>query len=135
MEIFNVIFFPISASSSWWSSRSILLIFLLALSLSSATPLYPPHSSSSSSSSSSPLFMSTTQHRQAKPKWVNPCGIDRNAMGHLSHALYGQHFPVRPLSDVELMENIILAAKNALRHTRVFKEDYVSSIGFFLLFC
>jgi len=64
-------------------------------------------------------------HHTAKPKWVNPCGMSQGALRRLSHA-FGKHYQVRPLTDAELLENVILAAKNALRHSRVFKEDYVS---------
>jgi hypothetical protein len=60
-----------------------------------------------------------------KPKWVNPCGIHPKAMKRLA-SNFGFHYEVRPLSDRELLENVILAAKNALRHSKFFKEDYVS---------
>ncbi len=71
-------------------------------------------------------------HRTAKPKWVNPCGINTYALRRLSGVFGGHgHYEVRPLSNAELLENVILAAKNALRHSKVFKEDYVSREPFF----
>lgn len=60
----------------------------------------------------------------SKPKWVNPCGLNPHAMHHLTHT-FGNHYEITPLSDSELLHNVILAAKNALKHSRFFKEDYV----------
>ena len=61
--------------------------------------------------------------RVPKPKWVNPCGIDPVFMKH--HAAYSLH-EVTPLSDQELIQNILLSAKNALVHSDDFKEKFVS---------
>ena len=60
--------------------------------------------------------------RVPKPKWVNPCGIDPVFMKH--HAAYSLH-EVTPLSDQELIQNILLSAKNALVHSDDFKEKFV----------
>ena len=57
----------------------------------------------------------------AKPKWINPCGINSQTQN------FGGHYDVTPLTDGELLENVVLAAKNALKHSRFFKEDYVSN--------
>jgi len=57
-----------------------------------------------------------------KPKWVNPCGIDPNLVRH--HAIYSYH-DVTPLSEQELIQNILLSAKNALVHSDDFKEKFV----------
>ena len=62
-----------------------------------------------------------------KPKWVNPCGIDPNLVRH--HVIYSYH-DVTPLSDQELIQNILLSAKNALVHSDDFKEKFVSRISF-----
>ena len=40
---------------------------------------------------------------------------------------FGAHYEVTPLSDRELLENVILAARNALKHSKYFKEEYVST--------
>ena len=61
-----------------------------------------------------------------KPKWINPCGISPSAMRKLA-SNFGAHYEVTPLSDRELLENVILAARNALKHSKYFKEDYVST--------
>ena len=61
-----------------------------------------------------------------KPKWINPCGISPSAMRKLASS-FGAHYEVTPLSDRELLENVILAARNALKHSKYFKEDYVST--------
>ena len=88
-----------------------------------------------------PLFQSTMTstrghrghlkgHRVAKPKWVNPCGLNPSAMKQLAFNFGSKHYEVTPLSNGELLENVILAAKNALRHSNYFKEDYVSRFLF-----
>jgi len=59
--------------------------------------------------------------RVPKPKWVNPCGIDPRFVQH--HALF--YHDVTPLSDHELIQNILLSAKNALVHSDDFKEKFV----------
>jgi hypothetical protein len=42
--------------------------------------------------------------------------------------MYQQAFhEVTPLSDKELMQNVILAAKNALLHSDDFKDNFVST--------
>ena len=56
-------------------------------------------------------------------QWVNPCGID--PVLAKQHALHSYH-DVMPLSDQELMQNILLSAKNALVHSDDFKEKFVS---------
>ena len=65
-----------------------------------------------------------------KPKWVNPCGIDPRFVQH--HAVF--YHDVTPLSDHELIQNILLSAKNALVHSDDFKEKFVSTKPIFLLF-
>ncbi len=62
----------------------------------------------------------------AKPKWINPCGINSQALQRLTQN-FGGHYDVTPLTDGELLENVVLAARNALKHSRFFKEDYVST--------
>ena len=65
--------------------------------------------------------------RGPKPKWVNPCGIDPSFVRN--HAIFSYH-DVTPLSDQELIQNILLSAKNALVHSDDFKEKFVSRIAF-----
>ena len=64
--------------------------------------------------------------RAPKPKWINPCGINSQTLQRLTQN-FGGHYDVTPLTDGELLENVVLAAKNALKHSRFFKEDYVST--------
>ena len=58
------------------------------------------------------------------------CGID--PVMAKNHALQMYH-DVTPLSDHELIQNILLSAKNALVHSDDFKEKFVSNIYFFML--
>lgn len=75
---------------------------------------------------STPLYYSHRKRKAAKPKWINPCGINLSARKNLAtHFSHSHHSEVTPLSQVELLENVILVAKNALRHSSVFKEDFV----------
>lgn len=70
----------------------------------------------------SPGLASPLIYGKIKPKWVNPCGIPSRAM----RRSFAQHYEVTPLSDRELLDNVRIAAMNALSHSVVFKEDYVS---------
>ncbi|XP_059084110.1 uncharacterized protein LOC131881294 isoform X2 [Tigriopus californicus] len=73
-----------------------------------------------------PLYYSHRKRKAAKPKWINPCGINLKASQKLaSHFSLSHHSEVTPLTQAELLENVILVAKNALRHSSVFKEDFV----------
>jgi AICAR transformylase/IMP cyclohydrolase PurH len=90
-----------------------------------ATPTYTNKSDTTTSSQ----IVNKLQRSVAKPKWVNPCGLP-SSMQHMAHALRNT-YDVTPLSDSELLHNVVLAAKNALKHSRFFKEDYVSLMFFF----
>ena len=66
-----------------------------------------------------------------KPKWVNPCGIDSAmASGASTRSSSGHHhntyYDVTPKPTAKLFQDIILAAKNALKHSKHFKDEYVS---------
>jgi len=98
---------------SRWSLTSQALVVLLVLSLLSEAVLARPMYRSRSRGRS---------RRGPKPKWVNPCGIDPNFVR--SHAIFSYH-DVTPLSDQELIQNILLSAKNALVHSDDFKEKFV----------
>lgn len=73
------------------------------------------------------LHYPRTDKRAPKPKWINPCGLRRPHRNKSMSDRHHQHFgkDVEPLSDRQLLANIILAAKNALSHSAIFKEDYV----------
>ena len=65
-----------------------------------------------------------------KPKWVNPCGMaiasgasTRSSSGHHHNTYYD----VTPKPTAKLFQDIILAAKNALKHSKHFKDEYVSN--------
>jgi len=93
------------------SSHLLILILIISLvSESTARPMYGSRGRGRGRS------------RVPKPKWVNPCGIDPVFMKH--HAAYSLH-EVTPLSDQELIQNILLSAKNALVHSDDFKEKFV----------
>ncbi|XP_023332161.1 uncharacterized protein LOC111704236 isoform X2 [Eurytemora carolleeae] len=85
---------------------SILLIVLVSMDTVTAKPMSPKR----------------RNRRGPKPKWVNPCGI--NPQLFKTHALQAYHEAI-PLSDRELMQNVILAARNALIHSDAFKEKFV----------
>jgi len=90
------------------------LILVLALTLLSESVVARPMYNNSRSRGRS--------RRGPKPKWVNPCGID--PVMAKNHALQMYH-DVTPLSDQELIQNILLSAKNALVHSDDFKEKFV----------
>ena len=69
-------------------------------------------------------MLSGRSRKHPKPKWVNPCGINPAMVRH--HAVYSYH-DITPLSDQELIQNILLSAKNALIHSDDFKEKFVSA--------
>ena len=95
-----------------------------------SSPLFSPSASASASTeatfdaSQMPTNVENVNH--AKPKWINPCGINAATLQRLTQN-FGGHYDVTPLTDGELLENVVLAAKNALKHSRFFKEDYVST--------
>lgn len=60
-----------------------------------------------------------------KPKWVNPCGIDA-AMTSSRSGHHSNYYDVTPKPTTKLYTDIILAAKNALKHSKHFKDEYVS---------
>ena len=103
---------------------------LLVLSLlSEAVLARPMYRSRSRGETSTNILTSSYQpfpgrsRRGPKPKWVNPCGIDPTFVKN--HAIFSYH-DVTPLSDQELIQNILLSAKNALVHSDDFKEKFVS---------
>ena len=73
------------------------------------------------------VIFSARSRKEIKPKWINPCGIDPRTVKQMyqHHAFYFHE--VTPLSDQELITNILLSAKNALVHSDDFKEKFVSS--------
>ena len=64
----------------------------------------------------------------AKPKWMDPCGLS-SARSHLAPplAMASGGVAIEPLSESELVRNVVLAAKHALAHSRFFRQDYVSN--------
>ena len=93
----------------------VVLVILLALALLSESVVARPMYNNGRSRGRS--------RRGPKPKWVNPCGID--PVMARNHALQMYH-DVTPLTDQELIQNILLSAKNALVHSDDFKEKFVS---------
>ena len=112
------------------------LFFLFLTPCVLSSPLFSPPQSPSASASASTSTEATFDASQmptnvenvnhAKPKWINPCGINAQTLQRLTQN-FGGHYDVTPLTDGELLENVVLAAKNALKHSRFFKEDYVST--------
>ena len=62
-----------------------------------------------------------------KEKWVNPCGINFSSVIPLDH-LNSPDYVYEPLTDSELLQQIVIQVNKALRQSRRFKEDYVSTI-------
>jgi hypothetical protein len=58
-----------------------------------------------------------------KEKWVNPCGINFSAVIPLNQA--STDYVYEPLTDSELLQQIVTQVSKALRQSRRFKEDYV----------
>jgi len=99
---------------SQWSLTSQALVFFLVLAILSEVVVARPMYSNTRGRGRS--------RRGPKPKWVNPCGIDPSFVRN--HAIFSWH-EVTPLSDQELIQNILLSAKNALVHSDDFKEKFV----------
>ena len=103
---------------------TILMVFLLVLTQTvSATPLFRPpinraEISRNQTSASSSIFSS-------KPNWHDPCGLKHQGQFRNRHKNPYINY-VTP-SDDDLMHNIVNMAKLALRQSRYFKEDYVST--------
>ena len=64
-----------------------------------------------------------------KEKWVNPCGINFSSVIPLDH-LNSPDYVYEPLTDSELLQQIVIQVTKALKQSRRFKEDYVSTIQF-----
>ena len=64
-----------------------------------------------------------------KEKWVNPCGINFSSVIPLDH-VNSPDYEYEPLTDSELLQQIVIQVTKALRQSRRFKEDYVSTIYF-----
>ena len=62
-----------------------------------------------------------------KEKWVNPCGINFSSVIPLDH-LNSPDYVYEPLTDSELLQQIVIQVSKALKQSRRFKEDYVSTI-------
>jgi len=90
---------------------SVFLIFLITIDGTFARPMNQRNSHKKKVRSKAP-----------KPKWVNPCGI--NPQFIKNHALQAYH-EIMPLTDRELLQNVILSARNALIHSDAFKEKFV----------
>ena len=65
-----------------------------------------------------------------KEKWVNPCGINFSSVIPLDH-VNSPDYVYEPLTDSELLQQIVIQVTKALRQSRRFKEDYVSTINFY----
>ena len=65
----------------------------------------------------------------SKEKWVNPCGINFSSVIPLDH-VNSPDYVYEPLTDSELLQQIVIQVTKALRQSRRFKEDYVSRICF-----
>ena len=106
---------------------TILMVFLLVIAAQtvSATPLFRPpinreisRNQTSAASVKSSIFSS-------KPNWHDPCGLKHQGQFRNRHKNPYINY-VTP-SDDDLMHNIVNMAKLALRQSRYFKEDYVST--------
>ena len=62
---------------------------------------------------------------ETKEKWVNPCGINFNTLINLTHT--DSDYIYEPLTDAELLQQVTIQVSKALRQSRRFKEDYVST--------
>ena len=68
----------------------------------------------------------------SKPAWHNPCGLKHEKDSHHRNAPQFIKQIQKP-NDDDLMYGIVNMAKMALRQSRYFKEDYVSTFHLFYL--
>ena len=69
----------------------------------------------------------TLSAKAMKPKWVNPCGLRASPPKSKKNAHHSRFFDAvvaKPIN--EIYHDIILSAKNALKHSKHFKDEYVS---------
>ena len=115
-----------SRNNSKTNLSTILMVFLLVIAAQtvSATPLFRPpinreiSRNQTAASVKSSIFSS-------KPNWHDPCGLKHQGQFRNRHKNPYINY-VTP-SDDDLMHNIVNMAKLALRQSRYFKEDYVST--------
>ena len=62
-----------------------------------------------------------------KEKWVNPCGINFGSVNKLNRIT--PDYVYEPLTDNEILQKITITVSKALRQSRRFKEDYVSTFN------
>ena len=125
MQDFHRLIIILISDLDWgqWSLTSQALVFFLVLAILTEVVVARPTMYSNSRTRGRSRRHS--QGTKIKPKWVNPCGIDPSFVRN--HAIFSYH-EVTPLSDQELIQNILLSAKNALVHSDDFKEKFVSRI-------
>ena len=69
----------------------------------------------------------------SKPAWHNPCGLKHEKDSHHRNAPQFNLPQVQKPNDDDLMHGIVNMARMALRQSRYFKEDYVSTFHLFYL--
>ena len=91
-----------------------------------ASPMVAPPSEVSLNSTST-TTTTTLSAKAMKPKWVNPCGLRASPPKSKKNAHHSRFFDAvvaKPIN--EIYHDIILSAKNALKHSKHFKDEYVS---------
>ena len=128
---------PTRHSLKQQSYQSLIFLILLwtLLPASEASSIYRGSTSSTSLQNSHNVSRSRVANRilSSKPAWHDPCGTK-----HRFKELHRRKVPsifmqIQQPNDDDLMHGIINMAKMALRQSRYFKEDYVSSISFDIL--
>jgi len=61
------------------------------------------------------------------PKWVNPCG--------LAAETFDGDLDVVQLQDDQLLQQVVVQAKTALSHAKLFRDNYVSNRMYYISHC
>jgi len=57
-------------------------------------------------------------------KWVNPCGVSTKLRTN------GSNPDIAQLEDHDLLNQIVLQARTALKHAQLFRDEFVSNIEY-----
>ena len=137
---------PKHTNGHHWHFFSLIILLILSIlpvTPTQANPIFKSDQQSLGSSSShiTKNVNSTSGHIRiresdrilsSKPAWHNPCGLKHEKDSHHRNAPQFIKQIQKP-NDDDLMYGIVNMAKMALRQSRYFKEDYVSTFHLFYL--
>ena len=118
-QIFSHLFFTgCSWTQNFHLGHYIVMLLMLFNSIE-ASPIYQVTQQQKSSKNSS----ISERVLSSKPSWHDPCGIKH----HFKDLHKNSPYSVQKPKDQDLLHGIVNMAKMALRRSRHFKEDYVST--------